>query len=102
MLAAYLAGDRVLDIAATFRVSRTTVMDHVARGGLSRRSELGWSEAELQSAADVYADGQSLTEVGRRFGVDASTVANRFRRAGLPIRPRRGWTWNAPSFRRHA
>lgn len=91
LLAAYGAGDRVIDIAARFGVSRTTVIDHVTRRGLPRRSDLVWSEAELQAAATLYAEGESLAAVGRRFDIDASTVANRFRRAGLPVRPRRGW-----------
>jgi len=92
LLSAYRTGDRVLDIAARFGVSRTTVIDHVTRSGLPRRSDRRWSDAELHAAADLYDDGQSLARVGRRFGVDASTVANRFRRAGTPIRPRRGST----------
>jgi len=90
LLTAYLAGDLVRDIAARFGVNRTTVIGHVTRSGLPRRSDQGWSELELRAAAEFYANGHSLASVGLRFGVNASTVANRFRRAGLPIRPRRG------------
>lgn len=90
LLTAYLAGDLVRDIAASFGVSRTTVMGHVTRRGLPRRSENGWSEKDLRAAADHYAGGYSLAAVGSRFGVDATTVASRFRRAGLPVRPCRG------------
>lgn len=92
MLAAYDAGDRVIDIAARFGVSRTTVIDHVGRRGLPRRSDAGWSDDELRAAANLYANGHALAAVGHQFGVDASTVANRFRRAGLPVRRRRGWS----------
>lgn len=91
LLAAYVAGDLIRDIAARFGVSRTTVIGHVTRNKLPRRSEHGWSELELQAAAAFYADGHSLAAVADQFGADATTVANRLRRAGLPIRRRRGW-----------
>jgi hypothetical protein len=89
--AAYLDGDLVRDIATRFGVSRTTVIGHVTRRGLPRRSDIGWSQSELRTAADLYAEGDSLAAVGERFGVDATTVATRFRRAGLTVRSRRGW-----------
>lgn len=92
LLAAYLAGDLVREIAARHRVSRTTVIGYVTRRGLPRRSEHGWTTSELSRAAALYADGSSLATVGAHFGIDASTVAKRLRRAGVPIRPRRGWT----------
>lgn len=91
LLEAYVAGESVRDIAARHGVHRTTVIGHVTRRGIPRRSDDGWSDAELRAAAGLYAAGHSLAEVGQRFGVDTSTVANRFRRAGLPIRARRGW-----------
>jgi len=90
MLAAYLVGDRVID--------RGEVRGEPFDGHRPCRSERTVSQvrsrmvrADLHTAADVYAEGESLAAVGRRFGLDASTVANRFRRAGLPVRPRRGW-----------
>lgn len=91
LVAAYLAGDLLCDIAARFGVNRTTVIGHVTRRGLTLRSN-GWSDQELQTAAHMYATGQSLANVGQHFGIDPATVANRFRRAGLPIRARRGRT----------
>jgi DNA-binding CsgD family transcriptional regulator len=90
LLTAFTAGQLVNDIAARFGVSRTTVIGHVTRRGLPRRSD-GWSATDLRAAANLYADGHSLAAVGRRFGVNSMTVANRFRQAGLPVRPRRGW-----------
>lgn len=90
LLAAYLGGDLVRDIAARFGVNRTTVMGHVKRRGVPRRRECGWGPEELAFAARLYAEGHSLAAVGRRLGVDKSTVSNRFRRAGLPVRARRG------------
>ena len=92
ILTAYMAGDLVHDIAVRHGVHRSTVMDHVTRRRLPRRSNHGWTDQELQTAADLYAAGQSLAAVGQHFGIDPTTVANRFQRAGLPIRARRGWT----------
>ena len=91
LLTAYLAGDRINDIAAEFKVSRTTVIDHVNRSGLPRRRDQAWTAEELSTAAGDYSNGRSLADVGARLGVNASTVASRFRDAGVPIRPRRGW-----------
>lgn len=87
-----MAGEPIHDIATRHGIHRTTVIGHVTRRGLPRRSENGWSDQELQSAADMYATGKSLAAVGALFGIDPATVANRFRRAGVPIRARRGWT----------
>lgn len=91
LVAAYVDGDLLSDIAARHGVHRTTVIEHAARRGAPRRSDDRWSDDELQTAADLYAAGASLATVGQRFGVDPATVANRFRRAGLPVRKRRGW-----------
>lgn len=92
LLEAYVAGEPICDIAARHSVHRTTVIAHVTRRGLLRRSDDGWSDQEIQTAADLYAGGESLATVGQHFGIDPATVANRFRRAGVPIRARRGWT----------
>lgn len=91
LFVAYSAGELVKVIAARFAVSRTTVIGHVTRSGLPRRSDLRWSEPELQLAASLYADGYSLA-VGARFDIHAETVRARLQRAGVQIRTRRGWT----------
>ena len=87
-----MAGEPIRDIAARHSVHRTTVIGHVTRRGLPRRSDQGWSDRELRIAVDLYAGGHSLAAVGQYLDVDAATVANRFRRAGVPVRARRGWT----------
>ena len=81
LLAVYLAGDLVRDIATRFDVSRTTVIGRVTRRGLPHRRDDDWTPTELAAAASACAAGHSLAEVGRQFGVDKSTVAHRFRRA---------------------
>ncbi len=93
MVAAYLAGDTVNDLAQRFGVHRTTVMAHLTRRAAKRPeiSTVKWDDETLVAAAHLYTSGASLSRVGERFGVHASTIANRFQRAGVPIRPRRGW-----------
>jgi hypothetical protein len=92
LLGAYVAGDLVHDIAVRHGVHRSTVIGHVTRRGLPRRSDDGRSDQELQTAADLHAAGESLAAIGHHFGIDPAIVADRFRRAGIPIRARRGWT----------
>lgn len=97
MVAAYLAGDTVNDLAQQFRVHRTTVMAHLTRRNIERPTmSANWDQDTLAAAARLYASGASLTNVGASFGVHASTVANRFHHAGVQIRPRRGWTQRLP------
>ncbi len=84
LVAAYLAGDAVNDLAQQFGVHRTTVMAHLARREAKRpTTSAKWDDDTLAAAARLYADGASLNDVGARFGVHASTVANRFHHAGV-------------------
>jgi hypothetical protein len=84
----YQAGATITQLVERFRISRTTVMAHLARRGVQRRAVAKqWDHKKLASAARSYADGSSLAMIAARFGLDPSTVANRFRRAGVPIRP---------------
>lgn len=94
LIAAYTAGDSVEQLAERFGVHRTTVIAHLDRRKIERRTApTAWDHAALTAAAASYVSGESLAAVAARFGVDPSTVANRFRRAGIAIRPRRGWIY---------
>jgi hypothetical protein len=88
----YHTGATITQLVKRFQISRTTVMAHLDRRGVQRRSVAKqWDHKKLASAARSYADGSSLATIAAQFGLDPSTVANRFRRAGVSIRPRRGW-----------
>ena len=93
MVAAYLLGHTVNDLARKFGVHRTTVLAHLTRREAKRPEAplAKWDDDTLASAARLYGEGSSLSDVGERFGVHASTIANRFQHAGVRIRPRRGW-----------
>jgi hypothetical protein len=88
----YREGATVSQLAARYRVHRTTITAHLDRHHIPRHSKrTAWGDDELRTAAEQYATGRSLSDVAVEYGLDPQTIANRFRRAGIPIRPRRGW-----------
>jgi hypothetical protein len=92
LVADYHAGRSVSELAAQYRLHRTTAHDHSKRSGIGRQQ---WvrklSGAQIQEAAQLYAGGLSLSTVGEKFKVDAATVRRAFTQAGVPVRARRGW-----------
>jgi AraC-like DNA-binding protein len=77
------------ELAAVFAVHRTTVMTHLERGGVERRT--GLIQRHLDEARRLYEAGASLAGVAEHFGVDGETVRRAFNEAGISLRPRRGW-----------
>jgi predicted DNA binding protein len=81
-----------MQLAERFHISRTTVMAHLDRHHVQRRSVAKhWDDDALAAAADAYTEGASLAAIAKPHDLDPQTVANRLRRAGIKIRPRRGW-----------
>ena len=78
-------------LASVFDVHRTTVMTHLDRAGVERRT--GVIDRHLDEARDLYESGSSLARVAERFGVDGETVRQAFKNAGISLRPRRGWQY---------
>jgi len=78
-------------LASVFDVHRTTVMTHLDRAGVERRT--GVIDRHLNEARDLYQAGSSLARVAERFGVDGETVRQAFKNAGISLRPRRGWQY---------
>ena len=92
LLVEYVNGERVLDLASRFGVSKSTVLHRVAAAGLPMRSKArGWSSDDLQVAVELYRGGASLASVGDHFSIGSTTVWNRFRAAGVELRSRPGW-----------
>jgi transposase-like protein len=89
LIAMHHDGMPIDEIAATFRVHRTTVMAHLDRVGVERRS--GIIKGHLDEARTLYEPGSSLARVAEHFGVDAETVRRSFKNAGMSLRARRGW-----------
>jgi DNA-directed RNA polymerase specialized sigma24 family protein len=90
LVAAYDAGTSINELAATYGIHRTTVVDHLDRAGVSRRPT-PLAEVDIDALVQLYAQGWSLAKIARQFGVQPTSVYYRLVRAGVAMRPRNGW-----------
>lgn len=86
LVAAYVAGDPVRDLADRFQISHETVNQIVRKRGIPLRPR-GLSAEQIDEAERLYTDGWSLARIGGHFGVDARTVHRRLIERGVPMRP---------------
>lgn len=92
LVARYVAGSAIDELARVFEVNRTTVISHLDRRDIPRRRVVRkMTDRMVAEAARRYGQGLSLKAVAEEFGVDARTLARELRRADVPIRPRRGY-----------
>lgn len=84
LLASYLAGVPINDLAETFAIHRNTVLSLARRSGAAERYRL--IDRHLDEARSLYEHGWSTARIAEHFGVDSTTVWRAFRRAGLPLR----------------
>jgi hypothetical protein len=84
LLALHSTGVMINDLATVFGISRTTVMGHLDRAGVERRSRV--IDRHLTEAAELYGRGWSLARIGKHFGVDAGEGVAAFRRTGVHTR----------------
>jgi len=91
LVAAYVAGQPVRDLAERFRVSQETVNQIVRKRGIPLRSR-GLSPEQVDQAEHLYADGWSLARIGKHFGVDARTVHRRLLERHTRMRSQSGST----------
>jgi len=89
LAAAYRAGAPVNDLAAQFRIHRSTVLDHLNRSDTPRRYP-ALDSCQVEEAARFYEAGQSLRAIGIHFGRHASTVRLALIKAGVHTRGRNG------------
>jgi transposase len=91
VIAAYVAGASIRELAAQFKINRATVLDHLRRHEVPRRPQLRkLSDKQIAEAAELYRDGWSLLRLGKHYGVDDETVRRALRRVGVLMRPRKG------------
>lgn len=87
----YQSGTTIKDLAAEYGIHRVTVMEHLRRNEIPRRSDSKrWTPEQLVEVTDLYHEGNSIRVLGQRYRLDPSTVAKRLKRAGVQLRPRRG------------
>lgn len=88
LVAAYRKSVPVEELAASFRVNRTTVLGHVRRHGTPKRDRRALQGADLERAIELYVGGWSADWVGRELKVAASTVRRALKDAGVTLRPK--------------
>jgi uncharacterized protein (DUF433 family) len=88
LVSEYATGRTIGDLATDFGIHRTTVLAHLERQGVKRRS--GIITGNLPVATLLYEQGWSLMKIGEHFGVDGETVRQALRKAGVPLRARNG------------
>lgn len=86
LVAAYLDGERIEDLASLYGIHRSTVMAKLRRAGVPRYS--GWTEDTTKEARDLYEAGHSITEISERTGRARTTIGNHLRAAGVEMRPK--------------
>jgi Helix-turn-helix domain len=88
LVARYEAGSTIEMLASALVIHRTTVMAHLERRSVSRRSPRKLTDDLVAEAAHRYASGETLAEIAGIFDVAPSTLTRELRLAGIPIRPR--------------
>jgi transposase len=88
--AAYRSGAAVNDLAARFKIHRSTVLEHLNRSDTPRRYP-ALDAFQVEEAAQLYEGGQSLRAIGIHFGRHAATVRLALIKVGVRLRDRNGW-----------
>ncbi|QQS26744.1 helix-turn-helix domain-containing protein [bacterium] len=74
-MARYRAGEKIKDLAVSYKIHRSTVMAHLRRGGELKHK--GWTEETTAEARKLRAAGLTIVEIAARLGRPPSTVQRR-------------------------
>jgi len=85
LIAEYLAGANMRQVAERWGVHRTTVATQLRRAGVNPRPS-GLGNQDVDEATQLYADGWSLARLGKRYECSADTVRSALLKAGLVMR----------------
>ena len=89
LVASYLCGSTILEIAAQHDVCRTTVSKYLKQRGVAiRLRSLGTNDVAL--AIGLYGSGLSVARVAERIGCAPNTVRSELLAAGVEMRDRHG------------
>lgn len=61
-------------VAREFRMSRTTVREHLRKRGIRGRSAKPMTEAQKKLAKQLYEAGEPSTSIGKKLGFSHHTV----------------------------
>ncbi len=89
LVAGYLDGLTVYQLADQFPIHRATVSLLLERQGVPRRNR-PLSPDQVKRARALYATGQSLVAVGGQLGCHASTIYSALRKVGVIMRDPQG------------
>jgi site-specific DNA recombinase len=84
-----VAGATVYELAARFKIHRTTVSEHLHRAGIEMRRR-GLIQDQIAVAMQFYGSGWSLARIADRYGVDVHTVWSALLKQGVVMRDTHG------------
>lgn len=88
LVARYQNGSTIDVLAREFDLHRTTVMDHLDRRGVLRRTPRKLTDEMVNLATRRYMRGDTIDNIAGHLHVSATTLARELRLAGTSIRPR--------------
>jgi Mor family transcriptional regulator len=92
LIAQYIDGQSVAQLSRSWKLHRTTIVNHLKRHGVERRPhKRKMTDTQVTAAAERYRTGESLVKLGRHYNVDSQTVSKELRVAGITIRPKGRW-----------
>lgn len=75
LVARYRGGERIKDLAARYKIHRSTVMAHLRRGGVLKHR--GWTDETTAEAKKLRAAGLTIVEIAAKLDRPPSTVHRR-------------------------
>lgn len=95
LVAGYLSGSTVYELAAQFGCHRNTVSRLLKSRGIALRL-VSMTDEQIVEAVDLYESGLSLAHVGSRLGFDRNTVRLRLIERGVEMRDSHGRVKHLP------
>lgn len=78
LVARYRGGETIKDLAASYKIHRSTVMTHLRRGGELKYKN--WTDETTTEARKLQAAGLTIVEIAAKLGRPPSTVQRRLSR----------------------
>jgi hypothetical protein len=87
LVAEYVQGQTVAQLSRSWKIHRTTVMDHLERNDIPRRPHRRkMTDTQVQQAAKRYRAGETLAKLGKYYSVDPQTVSRELKKIEVQIR----------------
>jgi len=93
VIQAYEAGATMAALAKRYGLHRHTIADLLRREGVTIRTRLAMSQAEIEEAVRLYTAGLSLQKIGVHLGWDHNTVYRHLKKRGVQMRGPSDWKY---------